>query len=134
MADEQKIGPNGDAFKPVTQVLEAEGSKAYAVGPIYTEILSMAVTPGEVSDIFVQADVTIQPTAADVVDLVLAIDGTAGTPIAVTGSLNTKTAASLSAKKAPVAAGATTVKLLARGTGQTGDVLKAFVLVTVKKT
>jgi len=128
-----KIGPNASEFKPVTQVLEAEGALAYAVGPIYTEILSMAVTPGETSSVFAQADVTIQPTAADVVDLVLAIDGTAGTPIAVTGLLNTKTAASMSAVKAAVAAGATTVKLLARGTGQTGNVLKAFVMVTVKK-
>jgi len=133
MADEQKIGPNGDAFKPVTQVLEAEGALAYAVGPIYTEILSMAVTPGETSSIFVQADVTIQPAAADVVDLVLVIDGTGGTAIAVTGALNTKTAASLSAAKAAVAAGATTVKLIARGTGQIGNVLKAFVMATVKK-
>jgi len=135
MADTQKIGPNADAFKPVTQTIETEAAGVgYAAGAGWTQILSAAVTPGEVSDVFAQADVTLSPlVATDDVDLKLQINGTDGTTQTVTAVLTVKTAVSLMAKKANVVAGATTVKLYARGTGQAGNVLVAFVTTTVKK-
>jgi hypothetical protein len=134
MADTQKIGPNADAFKPVTQTIETEAAAVGYVAANWTEILSAAVTPGEVSDVFAQADVTLSPlVATDDVDLKLQINGTDGTTQIVTAVLTVKTAVSLMAKKANVAAGATTVKLFARGTGQAGNILVAFVTTTVKK-
>ena len=134
MADTQKIGPNADVFKPVTQVLQAEAAAVGYVTPGYTEILSLAVTPGEVSDVFAHADVTLSPlVATDDVLLKLQIATTDGTVVAVTAVLAAKTSVSLAAVKANVAAAATTVKLLVAGTAQAGNVLVAFITATVKK-
>lgn len=134
MANELKIGPNADVFKPVTQVLyDSVGSTAYVAAPTWTEILSVAVTPGELSDIVAQAHAVVVATVLDEVQLKLQIDGTDDQIMTVTGAAGAKTALSLATQKSNVAAAATTIKLFAMGTAQAGVALLSIVTATVKK-